>query len=90
MVLGDRVRIQQIVANLLTNAAKYTPPDGFATVTVGVESGDAVVRVRDTGIGIPAERLGEIFELFTQRAASASGSRWRSSSRPSTAGRSVR
>ena len=66
MVLGDRVRIQQIVANLLTNAAKYTPPDGFATVTVGVESGDAVVRVRDTGIGIPAERLGEIFELFTQ------------------------
>ena len=66
MVLGDRVRIQQIVANLLTNAAKYTPPDGVATVTVGVESGDAVVRVRDTGIGIPAERLGEIFDLFTQ------------------------
>ncbi len=66
MVLGDRVRIQQVVANLLTNAAKYTPPDGFVTVTVGVESGDAVVRVRDTGIGIPSERLGEIFDLFTQ------------------------
>jgi two-component system, chemotaxis family, CheB/CheR fusion protein len=66
MVQGDRVRMQQIVANLLTNAAKYTPPGASVTVTVGVESDDAVVRVRDTGIGIPSERLGEIFELFTQ------------------------
>ena len=66
MVQGDRVRMQQIVANLLTNAAKYSPPGASVTVTVGVESDDAVVRVRDTGIGSPPERLGDIFELFTQ------------------------
>jgi CheY-like chemotaxis protein len=66
IVLGDPVRLQQIVSNLLTNAAKYTPPDGVVTITVAVEDNDAVVRVRDTGIGIPSERLDEIFDLFTQ------------------------
>jgi two-component system CheB/CheR fusion protein len=66
MILGDPVRVQQIVANLLTNASKYTPEHGSVTITVAAEGDDAVVRVRDTGMGIPAVRLDEIFELFTQ------------------------
>jgi PAS domain S-box-containing protein len=66
VVLGDSVRLRQIFSNLFTNAAKYTPPDGLVTVEVVVEGDEAVVRVRDTGIGIPPDRLGEIFDLFTQ------------------------
>jgi PAS domain S-box-containing protein len=66
MILGDPVRVQQIVANLLTNASKYTPENGSVTITVAAEGDDAVLRVRDTGMGIPAVRLDEIFELFTQ------------------------
>jgi PAS domain S-box-containing protein len=66
MILGDPVRVQQIVANLLTNASKYTPEHGSVTITVAAEGDDAVFRVRDTGMGIPAVRLEEIFELFTQ------------------------
>jgi PAS domain S-box-containing protein len=65
-ILGDPVRVQQIVANLLTNASKYTPEHGSVTITVAPEGDDAVLRVHDTGMGIPAVRLGEIFELFTQ------------------------
>ena len=66
VVSGDLVRLRQIASNLLTNAAKYTPPEGLVTVEVLVENDEAVVRVRDTGIGIPPDRLGEVFELFTQ------------------------
>ena len=65
-ILGDPVRVRQIVANVLTNASRYTPPHGSVTITVAAEGDDAVLRVRDTGIGIPRERLGDIFELFTQ------------------------
>ena len=62
---GDRVRLAQVFSNLLNNAAKYTEPGGSVRVTV--EVGDAiVVRVRDTGVGIPAEMLPRLFELFTQ------------------------
>ena len=66
VVSGDSVRLRQIASNLLTNATKYTPPEGLVTVEVLVENDEAVVRVRDTGIGIPPDRLGEVFELFTQ------------------------
>jgi two-component system CheB/CheR fusion protein len=66
IVPGDWIRIHQIVSNLITNASKYTPADGSVAITVAAEGDDAVLRVRDTGIGIPAARLGEIFELFTQ------------------------
>ena len=62
---GDRVRLSQVFSNLLNNAAKYTEPGGSVTVTAEVS--DAIrVRVRDTGVGIPAEMLPRLFELFTQ------------------------
>jgi len=67
-VLGDRVRLEQIVNNLLTNALKYTPTGGRVTVTVETspDDGEAVLRVADTGMGIHAEALRSIFEPFTQ------------------------
>ena len=66
VVRGDPVRLLQIVANLLDNALKYTPPAGVITVAVGLEGNEVVVRVRDSGIGIPSEKLSEIFELFAR------------------------
>jgi two-component system CheB/CheR fusion protein len=63
---ADPARVQQIVTNLLTNAAKYTPPGGRVSLRVGREGGEAVVRVRDDGIGIRPEMRARIFELFTQ------------------------
>src|SRR5688572_7962840 len=65
-VFGDFERLTQIVGNLLSNAAKYTPPGGGIEVGVLVNAGIALVCVRDTGFGIPEERLEEIFEMFTQ------------------------
>jgi PAS domain S-box-containing protein len=62
----DPMRLAQVVWNLLNNAAKYTPEGGRITVTVGQDGGRAVVRVRDTGMGIPAAMLGKVFDLFTQ------------------------
>jgi CheY-like chemotaxis protein len=55
-----------VIGNLLNNAAKYTDPGGRVTLTVGREAGEAVVRVRDTGVGIAAEMLPRVFDLFTQ------------------------
>jgi signal transduction histidine kinase/ActR/RegA family two-component response regulator len=63
---GDETRLEQIVGNLMTNALKYTPAGGRIRVSVGPEYGDAVFRVQDTGIGIPTERLPQIFDLFFQ------------------------
>jgi signal transduction histidine kinase len=65
-VLGDAMRLSQIFVNLLTNAARYTPAGGQIGLTLQVEGTEAVARVVDTGIGIPAEHLAHIFELFTQ------------------------
>lgn len=61
---GDPDRLQQAVGNLLSNAARYTPEGGHVSVRVTAENGDAVVRVRDTGIGIAAEDLGHVFTRF--------------------------
>jgi len=69
-VEGDRTRLTQVFANLLNNAAKYTEPGGRIEVDVGAEGGRAVVRVRDTGVGIPPELLPTVFELFAQVGAS--------------------
>ncbi|HEY2560052.1 MAG TPA: ATP-binding protein [Caldimonas sp.] len=63
---GDMTRLTQVVANLLNNAAKYTPPGGRITLATQLEGGDAVVRVGDTGIGIAADQLPRVFEMFAQ------------------------
>jgi PAS domain S-box-containing protein len=65
-VHGDRVRLVQVTANLLNNAAKYTHPGGRIALTVAVEGGDAVIIVQDNGIGITAQDLPAIFEVFAQ------------------------
>jgi len=63
---ADPVRIEQVLVNLLSNAAKYTPHGGRIAVTVALDGADVVIRVRDNGVGIPAEMLPGVFELFTQ------------------------
>ena len=69
---GDPVRLTQIFTNLLDNAGKYMNPGGRVWLTVenrparGDTPGECVVRVRDEGIGIPAEQLSRIFEMFAQ------------------------
>ncbi len=65
-VLGDAIRLGQIVSNLLTNAAKYTPPGGKVSVRAALEQDCIVVRIRDTGIGIAPDALRRIFDLFVQ------------------------
>ena len=64
---ADPTRLEQIVQNLADNALKYTPPGGQIALTVAAEGGEAVLRVRDTGIGIPAEMLPRIFDMFVQQ-----------------------
>lgn len=63
---GDSQRLSQVLANLLTNAAKFTDPGGEIRVTTAKDGTHAVVVVRDSGYGIPAGRLEEIFEMFSQ------------------------
>lgn len=65
-VNGDETRLEQIAVNLLTNALKYTPDGGTIRVTVRAEEDCAVLRVADTGVGIPPDRLSRIFDLFYQ------------------------
>ena len=63
---GDAARLAQVVSNLLNNAAKFTPRGGHITLRVEREGSEAVLRVRDTGVGIPREALPVIFEMFAQ------------------------
>ena len=63
---ADAARLEQVVVNLLTNAAKYTDQGGHIWLTVQQEGEEAVLRVRDTGVGIAPEILPRIFDLFTQ------------------------
>jgi PAS domain S-box-containing protein len=65
-VNGDRTRLAQVFANLLNNSAKYSEPGQPVTISFGREGADAVVRVRDTGIGIHAEMLPRVFDMFRQ------------------------
>jgi two-component system CheB/CheR fusion protein len=64
---GDPARVLQIQENLLVNAAKYTPMGGRIDLTLSQENGEAVIRVRDNGKGIPSHMLEAIFDLFAQR-----------------------
>ena len=63
---ADAARLEQVVVNLLTNAAKYTTDGGHVWLSVQQEGDEAVLRVRDTGVGIAPELLPRIFDLFTQ------------------------
>ena len=63
---GDAVRLTQIVANLLNNAAKYTEPGGHIELAVRREHGGVLLAVRDDGIGVESDALAKIFEPFTQ------------------------
>jgi PAS domain S-box-containing protein len=65
-ITGDLTRLAQVVSNLLNNSAKYTPEGGHLCLTVERQGGQALVRVRDDGAGIPADMLPRIFEMFTQ------------------------
>ncbi len=63
---ADPVRLAQVLGNLLSNAVKYTPPGGVLHLS-GARSGDMIViRLQDNGIGIPAEHLASVFDMFTQ------------------------
>lgn len=66
MLEADPVRLAQVFANLLNNAAKYTPGKGQISITARREGVDAVVSVRDTGVGISAAMLPRVFDMFAQ------------------------
>jgi PAS domain S-box-containing protein len=63
---GDAARLVQVTANLLTNAAKYTPDGGRIEISLAEERGVGVVCVRDEGVGIPSDMLGRVFDRFVQ------------------------
>ena len=66
IVDADPVRLEQMLGNLIGNAMKFTLPGGEIRVSLDAEGEWAVVRVRDSGVGIPAEHLDKVFELFGQ------------------------
>ncbi len=66
IVNADPVRLAQVIANLLTNAAKYTERGGTITISAAREDDRIAIRVRDTGVGIPAEVLPHVFDTFYQ------------------------
>jgi signal transduction histidine kinase/ActR/RegA family two-component response regulator len=63
---GDPTRLEQVFVNLVTNAAKYTPPGGTIRITADVDGGELVLRVRDNGVGIAPDVLPHVFDLFAQ------------------------
>ncbi len=65
-VSADRIRLTQIISNILHNAVKYTPPGGRIEIELRTQAEEAVVSVRDNGMGIPGEMLEHIFEPFAQ------------------------
>ena len=72
---GDATRLEQVVTNLLNNAAKYTDPGGTIHLSIEQDGDDAVLRVRDSGIGIAPPMLPRVFDLFAQADCSLARSR---------------
>jgi CheY-like chemotaxis protein len=66
LLQADPLRVSQIVANLLTNAAKYTDPQGRIRLLAALDADDVVIEVSDNGIGIAPESLPAVFDMFTQ------------------------
>lgn len=66
IVEGDATRLSQVVTNLLTNSLRYTGDEGHVWVTLTSQNGEAVIRVRDNGIGLTPEQQTSVFELFVQ------------------------
>jgi PAS domain S-box-containing protein len=64
IVVGDRDRLIQVVSNLVSNAIKYSPDGGTVTLSTRSEGGFALVSVTDTGLGIPPDEIGHVFERF--------------------------
>ena len=62
----DPLRVSQVIGNLLTNAAKYTDPGGRIALLARREGAQLLIRVSDNGVGLPAEQLGRLFEMFSQ------------------------
>jgi len=63
---ADPVRLGQVFSNILNNACKYTEPEGRISLTAERQGSDAMIRIQDSGIGIPPGKLGSIFEMFAQ------------------------
>jgi PAS domain S-box-containing protein len=66
IVGGDPVRLVQVFANLINNAAKYTPPEGHIEISIKRKGDKATTSIRDNGMGIKADMLPRVFDLFTQ------------------------
>jgi len=65
-VFADAARIDQVINNLIVNAVKYTPGGGFIQVSIGIEGQEAVLQVKDSGVGISSELLPHVFDPFVQ------------------------
>jgi signal transduction histidine kinase len=66
-VRGDRIRLRQIVDNLLSNSIKFTPGLGRIVIRVRMEAGHAILRIKDSGVGFDSELAGRLFEPFVQQ-----------------------
>ena len=65
-VSADRARVEQVFSNLLDNALKYTPSGGEIRISLRAEGANAILEISDTGLGMPPELIGRVFDLFVQ------------------------